>query len=427
MVCGVVTKLTTIVIGCVLAAGCKDSAKKQPPPQSGSAQAGDPRWADTLPAVTGDAPKLLREFAIGLVKIDADGSLRVASAPSTGPADPTVSGADPFSAADKVQLGELREALGLPAVAASADSVFAPVDEAGSAAGSGSAAADNPLDVAYARLGHPVTAGGAPAPARRMTSAWSLVHANDVSGGVMVFTDAAAPANVLVDVIAQTGGFLAVRRDGKLGALPLALDRHAPAKTVPTRRWFELRLGATIELEQVPGTPVTIPSTDKIAEAVKAAGVQAVDVLVGGQTKVQDVVAVIEQLRSANVDAIGFGGVPGPDGGVRGNQGPRVVAWDFFVPDADKAATQTFRAGLDAAYEPMRTCYQAALAKKADLAGSVQLQITVAANGKVSGAEAKGLPALVACAVTAAKAATFPTPSTSAGTKLLATVAFASH
>jgi hypothetical protein len=101
-----------------------------------------------------------------------------------------------------------------------------------------------------------------------------------------------------------------------------------------------------------------------------------------------------------------------------------VLAWDFYMADVDKTATEKFQAALDPTYEPMRECYRAVLTKTPDLGGTAQLAVFVAPNGKVSGAEAAGAPpALVACAVTAAKAATFPTGGT-AGAKVTAKVAF---
>lgn len=405
----------------VLAACKGKEAGKQAPPTQGSAQgSGDARWVEKLPAVTAGDPQLLIQFAIGLVRIGADGSIAVATAPSAAPVDPRAP-SDPFGAAKAVPLAGLGEALGLPPIVARPESAFGVIENAGSA---GSGTAENPADIAFARLGHPVPAGGAPVPPKRATSAFALIHPNDVSGGVMVFADATASAGTLVDVLAQTGGFLAVRNGSKLGALPLALDRHAPAPNSPHKSWFEVRLGPTIELEAVPAKPIPVESIAKLGEVAKAAGATAVDLLVGPDTKVQDVVAAVEQLRAANIDAIGLGRAPGADTGKRGDQGPRVLAWDFYMADVDKTATEKFQAALDPTYEPMRECYRAALAKTPDLSGTAQLAVFVAANGKVSGADAAGVPsALIACAVTAAKAATFPTGGT-AGAKVTAKLGF---
>ena len=357
-------KLTLIAVGLAALASCKGKeSAKQAPAQTGSAQpaGGDARWAEKLPSVSGGDMQMLTSYAIGLVSIAVDGSLQLAAAPAKSATDPRTPGPDLFVGAKPVALDKLGEELGLPPIVARPESALG-VIEAGSA-GSGSAAAENPVDAAFARLGHPVTAGGAPAPAKRLTTAFALAHPNDVSGGVMVFADARAPAGALVDVLAQTGGFLAVKNGAKLGALAVSVDRHAPVPVAPNKPWFELRLGKTIELESVPAKPITVESLAKVGDAAKAAGVSAVDVLVGPDTKVQDVVTAVEQLRAANVDAIGLGRVPDAEAGTRGEQGPRVVAWDFYMADIDDAAAPHYQAALDPAYEPMRVCYRAALAK----------------------------------------------------------------
>lgn len=414
------SKLTSLILGCALLTGCKGKPEhKEPPPQTGSAQpAGDAKWIDKLPQVSAGDTQLLMQFAIGLVRIGADGSLQVANAPSAAATDPRNPGGDPMAAGKAVQLAGLGDALGLPPVKAREESLLGVV-ETGQGSGSGSAADQNPADVAFARLAHPVFAQGAPAPPRRVTSGFALAHPGDVSGGVIVFADAGAKASVLVDVLAQTGGFVAVRRGNQVGALPIQLDRHAPALTSPLHPWFELRLGPTLELESVPAKPTAIASIDKVADAVKAAGAKAVDVLVDDKSKVQDVVAAVDQLRAAGIEAIGLGRVAGTDGGTRGEVPARVITWDFYLSEGDKAVNDQIRAALDPGFPPMRACYMAELLKAKDLAGEGQLDITVLASGKVQGASATGLPpALIACAVNAAKALTFPGGASKISTKI---------
>lgn len=419
------TKLTSLVIGCALVAGCKDN-KTKPTAQTGSAtqQAGDPAWAQKLPSVGSGETALLLKYAIGLVRIDAAGKLQVAEAPRVDAADPRTPGADPFAGGKPVELGDLGNALGLPPIVPRPESALGVVE----AEGSGSAAEQNPADVAYAKLGHPVAAMGAPVPPKRMTGAFALGHPNDVSGGVIVFADASSPATSLVEVLAQTGGFLAVHNGDKLGALPISLDRHAPAPGMPAKPWFEVRLGAAggpLELEAVPSKALQIAAVEKLGEAVKAANATAVDILVGPQNKVQDVVAAIEQLRGAGVDAIGLGWLPGADGGTRGDQGPRVVAWDFYMADTDKDVAATFKAALDPAWETMRTCYRALLAKPPEVSGTASLEIFVGSNGKVAGSESRNVPPAVAnCAATAVKPLQFPMPPQPGGTKLSVQIAF---
>ncbi len=421
----------TLLVTCALVAGCKDKQAGQhapPPSPSGSAAAdqpivADPQWADKLPSVSGGDTQLLTQFAIGLVRIKADGSLAVASAPTTAPADARAAGTDPFAGGKVIQLGGLSDALGLPPVKPRTESVYGVIEE-GSA--SGSAAAGNPTDVAFAQLGHPVAAVGAPAPPRRMTTAFALSHPNDVSGGVMVFAAADASATTLVDVLSYTGGFLAVRNAGKLGALPLQLDRHAPAPMAPTRTWLEVRLGSAIEIEMVPGTATQVASLDKLGEAVKATGATTVDLLVSQQTKVQDVVNAIEQLRAVKIEAIGIGAVPGQDGGTRGKAGGRIVMWDVFVPGVDAAAIGEYRKALEPVFAPMLTCYDAERGKtKAQVKGTTTIEIFVSADGKVQGAKSTLAKPLAGCLDEAFKAVpvTVPAAGAAAG-KLTAKLAF---
>jgi hypothetical protein len=418
-----VTKLTSLVIGCALVAGCKDN-KTKPTAQTGSAAqpASDPAWAQKLPSVSGGETALLLKYAIGLVRIDAAGKLQVAEAPRVAAADPRTPGADPIAGGKPVELGDLGNALGLPPIVPRPESALGVVETAGS----GSAAEQNPADLAYAKLGHPVAATGSPVPPKRMTGAFALNHPNDVSGGVIVFADASAPATALVEVLAQTGGFLAVRNGDKLGALPIALDRHAPAPGAPGKPWFEVRLGAgPLELEAVPSKAIQIAAIEKLGEAVKAANATAVDVLVGPQNKVQEVVSVVEQLRGAGVEAIGLGWLPGADGGTRGDQGPRLVAWDFYMADTDKDVAAKFKAALEPAWEPMRTCYRALLAKPPEVSGTATLEVFVGGNGKVAGSESRNVsPAIANCAATAVKPLQFPMPPTPGGAKLSVTIAF---
>jgi hypothetical protein len=346
------------------------------------------------------------------VWIKQDGSIHVAKAPAAA-ADPRHLATDPFAGAAPVQLAELTKTLGIPAAAPRTDDAYAPTE----------GAPENPSDAHYALLGHPAQASGAPAPAKRATSVFSLAHANDVSAGVIVFADAQAPAAVLVDVLAQTGGFLAVRRGRELGALPLAFDRHAPGAVAPDKPWTEIRLGSTIEIEAVPSNATTVAGIDKLASAVT---VPAVDVLASPQTTVQDLIGAIESLRAANVEALGFGRAPGPgsaDASARGAHGPRVLAWDFTIqgPGDGKA----LRAAFDGALEPIRACYTKELAKAPQLAGTAHIQYLVPANAPVATVNVSDVPRpLVTCVTTAIKAAKFPTPESAAGMNVLATVAF---
>ncbi|NVB79234.1 MAG: hypothetical protein HOV81_12605, partial [Kofleriaceae bacterium] len=129
----------------------------------------------------------------------------------------------------------------------------------------------------------------------------------------------------------------------------------------------------------------------------------------------------IGKLRAAKVEAIGFGHVPAALA-ARGEQGPRVLAWDFQQQGQGDAAG--IRAAFDATLEPMRACYGKALAKKAGLAGTAQLQLFVTEAGAVDKVAVVDVaPALVQCATTALKATKFPTTN-AAGVMLNARLGF---
>lgn len=411
MVCGGVTKLVLLLAIATL--GCRDSKKatKQSDPAQSSAP--DPGWIDRLPDTAGADSKLSLEMTAGLVGIKQDGSIYVAKPPAAA-ADPRHLASDPLAGATQVQLGELTKQLGIAPAVARGESAYAPAT---------ADAPDNPADAQYAQLGHPSQASGAPPPPKRMTTVFALAHAHDVSAGVIVFADARAPASVLVDVLAQTGGFLAVRHGRELGALPLAFDRQAPAAVAPDKPWTEVRLGQTIEVEAVPSAARVVPAIDKLAETVTG---PAADVLVAPDTKVQDLLAAIAGLRAAKVEALGFGRAPAagsPQAATRGDRGPRVLAWNIATEGpGDVAAT---RAAFEAVLEPIRACYTKELAKTPQLAAKAQVQFLVRDNAKVATVDVLGAPrSLVTCVVAAVKAGKFAAPSSAAGMNVTAALSF---
>jgi hypothetical protein len=401
-----VTKLCLLLV--VTALGCRDSKKvTKQEPTAGSAAA-DPAWIDRLPEVAGGS-KVSLDTAAGLVGIKSDGSIVVGKPPAAA-ADPRHLASDPLAGAKAVQLAALTKELGITPVAPRKETAYAP---------SSAEAPENAADALYARLGHPSQASGAPPPPKRATTVFALAHAHDVDAGVIVFADAKAPASVLVDVLAQTGGFLAVRNGRELGVLPLAFDRQPPAAVAPDKPWTEVRLGPAIEIEAVPSAATKVPALDKLELTVPAA-----DLLVAPETKVQDLIAAIGSLRAAKVDALGFGHVPtGADAATRGEHGPRVLAWDFTIQGPGDAAT--LHAAFDGALEPIRTCYTKELAKTPALAGTARLQFLVRDGAKVPTVDVLDVPrSLVACVGSAIKAAKFPAPGSPAGMNVLATLSF---
>lgn len=388
-----VNKLLLVVAVTSLVAGCKDSKTKTKPsePAQGSADpaAADTQWVERLPE-TDEVTKLSLEMTAGLVGIKADGSIY------TGKAQPL--GTPPLADASATKLDQLVTALGIAPIAKQPDDSFAALEPTGAGGD-----ADH-----FTQLAHPSRASGAPAPAKRESTVFAVKHPHEVSAGVVVFADAKAPASVLVDVMTQTGGFLAVRRGQELGALPLSFDRQGPPAVAPDKVWIEVRIGKPIELERVPSKALSIESIDKLAEAVQDA--TAIDMLVGPDTTVQDLVNAVGALRTTKVGAIGVGRAPAlgsPEAAARGDQGARVIAWNFNLQGQGDVAT--IRAAFDTALEPIRTCYLKALEKKKDLAGTAQVQLLVTEKAGTEKADVVGAPpVLVQCVTPALKAAKIP-------------------
>ncbi|NVB85631.1 MAG: hypothetical protein HOV81_45120, partial [Kofleriaceae bacterium] len=298
-----VKKLAVVVVAASLVAACKDSktSNKAKEPERGSAAAApvDTGWVERLPQVD-DASSVILANTAGLVGIKADGTIVVAQPPAAG--------APPLGESSVSTLDQIIPALGITGVVPRTDDAFAVEAEA------------DP----FAQLAHPAKASGAPTPAKRETTVFSRVHPNDVTAGVVVFADARARAAILVDVLTRTGGFLAVRKGTELGGMPLSFDRQSPPAVAPDKAWLELRMGKSIDVEKVPAKAVSVDAIDKLAaDALQDA--KAVDVLVGPETTVDELVKAIGKLRAAKVEAIGFGHVPA-DLAARGEQGPRVLA-----------------------------------------------------------------------------------------------------
>ena len=395
-------KAWLVVIAALVACKDKDKPAKQKEPTPVVDTKGGAQRVARLPELADSGAQVMLSTTAGLVAIHADGTIHVAKPPQTD----AIAG-DPFAGAKAVPLADVTKTLGLPVVAPRTPNAIAV---------EGPSESQNPIDVQFGRLGHPEPASGAPVTPKRATSAFALSHAHDVSAGVVVFADAQAPANVLVDVLAQTGGFVAARKGTQLVALPLAFDRQAPAPVPPDRTWVEARLGKDILVETVPSPAKPIAKLDDLAAAVT--GAPAVDLLVAPDSKVQDVVASVVQLRAAKIEAVGFGRVPADAAG-RGLEGPRVIAWDFYLAEGNKTDPAPFRAAFDKALEPMRTCF----AKDPKVGGTARIEVHVQPSGKVATADAPGLPPpVMKCAVSALQTTKFP--ASAPGVKLGANVAF---
>lgn len=386
----IVNKLLLVVAVTSLVVGCKDSKTKAKAKESGQGSAvtavADTKWVERLPEAT-EQTKLSLEMVAGLVGIKADGSVAVGKAPAAGAA--------PLADATPSKIDQLVAALGITPVAAPPDDSFAALPATGT-------------DDHFVQLAHPSRASGAPAPAKRLSSVFATEHPHEVTAGVVVFADAKAPASLLVDVLTKTGGFIAVRRGQELGALPLSFDRNGPPAVAPDKQWIEVRLGKMIEIEKVPSKATPVDSVDKIGEVI--ADATAIDVLVGPDTTVQDLVTAAGAFAATKVDAIGLGKTPaagGPGAGARGDQDARVIAWDFSMKGQGNA--DEMRRAFDATLEPIRACYVKALEKKKDLAGTAQLQMLITEKAGVEKADVAGIPpALVQCVAPAVKAAKYP-------------------
>jgi hypothetical protein len=380
--------LVVALFAALFAVGCKDKAHppatKETPTTTATPAAPS---LDALATVQGTGPKVLLDTVAAVVEIKADGS--VSSKGAT------------------VALPSIAKTLGLPEIAKRRPSAFA----ADGATGSGSDTSANPTDVQFAQLGHPEPATSVPVQTPRVTTAFAIAHPFDVSAGVVVFADAKAPATALVDVLAATGGFIAVKRGAELGALPFAFDRQEPPFVAPNRPWLELRLGKPMLLAVVPGLPMQ-SDMNKLDEVIKGSGMKALDILVAADSTVADVVAAAELARGAGIDAIGLGriGAPNtPETMTRDYAGPRVLAWDFFMQNQDKTDPTPFHTAFDATLAPVHACYEKALGTAKDLGGTGRIELVVETTGKVADLQATGVPKpLAACASTALGKAAFP-------------------
>jgi hypothetical protein len=422
-----VTKL--LLLGCALfAVGCKSKAGEEKPPRTAPVVTEKPALPyPDMPAVEGVGPKLMLETIGGAVMIDAKGAIQIGTV-DTNPGKPTiiVSKSDVTVDGKSVTtpsstLQSLAKNLGLPEITKRRPSAFG----AEGAAGSGSDASANPTDVQFAQLGHPEPATSVPVGAPRLSSAFAIAHPFDVSAGIVVFADAKAPATSLVDVLAITGGFIAVKRGTEVGALPFAFDRQEPPFAAPNRPWLELRLGKPSVIALVPGLPM--PSDmNKVTEIIKTSGMKALDILVAADSTVADLVAAIELARTSGIDAIGLGriGAPNtPETMTRDYAGPRVIAWDFFMQNMDKTDPTPFHTALDATLQPVHDCYGKELVKSKDLGGVGRIELVVETTGKVADLQATGVPKpLAACAGAALAKAAFPPVATPV--KITAQLAF---
>ncbi len=397
-------KHSLVAVALVLCA-CKDKApaKQAPKTTEHPAPAVAPLPVDKLVDNPVAGPRVSTHMLRGIVVIAADGSLQVRSAKG--------------DAATK--LDTLAKDLDLPDVTKRKPAAFA------AEAGSGSAEDINPIDAQSAALGHPEPASGVPVPPQRQTTAFAIAHPHDVDAGIVVLADAAAPAGVLVDVLAATGGFIAVKRGPELGALPFAFDRQEPPFAPPTKRWLELQLGKPSIIQLVPGAEMPSDMND-LGEIIKTTKVNALDILVAPDSKVADVVGAIELARGAGISAIGLGRVAPPtalDASSRKSKGHRVLAWDFFMQNQDKTDVTPFRGAFDAALEPIHACYEKQTVK-GTLEGTAKLEMLVETTGKVADLQLTGVPKpLASCVGDAMKAATFPPVATPV--KVTAQLAFA--
>jgi hypothetical protein len=381
-----VTRSSLLVIALV-AVGCKDKAHPPATKETPTTPTPATPSVDTLATVQGTGPKILLDTVTAVVEIEADGSIS--------------------SKGTTVALPSLTKTIGLPEIAKRRPSAFA----AEGASGSSGDASANPTDVQFAQLGHPEAATSVPVQAPRVTTAFAIAHPFDVSAGVVVFADAKAQATALVDVLAATGGFIAVKRGTELGALPFAFDRQEPPFVAPNRPWLELRLGKPMVLAVVPGLPMQ-SDMNKLDEVIKSSGMKALDILVAADSTVADLVAAAELARGAGIDAIGLGriGAPNtPETMTRDHAGPRVVAWDFYMQNQDKTDPAPFHTAFDATIAPVHACYEKELAKAKDLAGAGRIEMVVETTGKVADLQATGVAKpLAACASTALGKAAFP-------------------
>jgi hypothetical protein len=189
-----------------------------------------------------------------------------------------------------------------------------------------------------------------------------------------------------------------------------------PADFGPSPPWVELRVLAPdkLELEAVPDKPISISRLSDLKATLAALFQQhkldpwnPVDILVGPDLDVQQLVDLIVAVDQAGAHAIGLGELPNAkQRALRGQPLHEFTTRSIQVDgDADRYPVKMALSKLDLAQ-----CYETALATKPDLAGTITATFVIDATGKVTSSSADGMDkSVTSCIADAIKSATYPT------------------
>ncbi|HUQ05689.1 MAG TPA: AgmX/PglI C-terminal domain-containing protein [Kofleriaceae bacterium] len=250
---------------------------------------------------------------------------------------------------------------------------------------------------------------------------------------VLVVAAPTARASALVDVLTAAGGIVGVAHRGTLRALKIDFGLFE-GRVGSGDAWIEVRVGrAGVEIENVPDLPEHLPwvsgtvDGDGLERAVVAARQRRglvrrvdVDVLVSPEVSAQRLVDVLVRLETAGVRVVVLGHAPAPGSDEAARRGQKLVLVLMGQPqsvgDLDKAI---IRRVVKERVPELRACYDQALARDANVSGTINTQFFIAPSGNVSASNASGVkPELAACFARVLGATVFPKPKGGGGVQV---------
>jgi hypothetical protein len=260
---------------------------------------------------------------------------------------------------------------------------------------------------------------GAPAqPTRQATIAGEVTSAKPEDVRAVVVAAPTGKASVLVQVITETHGLIAVMHGGQLRPLRIMFHPRGDVSRAEVARWLEARLETTgVVVEAVPSPSTTIAWADlragKLAGARDLPRLEAqipVDVLVTPDIDVQRLIDALVALDAAGARVIGLGLAPKPGSDEAKLRGRSIPAIAIGTPssqgDLDKAV---IHAKVREHRPKLTHCYEQALLAKPALAGTVIVKFFIRPDGKVAAATASGVdPDIASCVADVIKEIEFP-------------------